>query len=64
MQCGQTSGDLINDKYPVIGDSLSNSQVLYIRYVQLYSQISKHHLTFIKRPGRHLISLKILISNG
>ena len=32
---------------------------LYIRYV---FKISKRHLTFIKRPGRHLISLKNLIS--
>ena len=35
--------------------------LLYIHYV---FKISKHHLTFIKRPGHHLISLKILISNG
>ena len=36
-------------------------QLLCIRYI---FKISKRHLTFIKRPGRHLISLKILISNG
>ena len=33
--------------------------LLYIRYV---FKISKRHLTFIKRPGHHLISLKNLIS--
>ena len=29
-----------------------------------YSKIGKHHLTFSKRLGRQLISLKILISNS
>ena len=39
--------------------------MLYIRYVQLLVfKISKRHLTFSKRLGRQLISLKILISNS
>ena len=40
---------------------VESNLVLYIRYV---FKISKRHLTFIKRPGRHLISFKILISSS
>ena len=39
-------------------------QLLYIRYVQLLVlllKIGKRHLTFSKRLGRHLISLKKFI---
>ena len=39
--------------------TLTPPGMLYIHYV---FKISKCHLTFIKRPGRHLISLKNLIS--
>ena len=39
--------------------------MLYIRYVQLLVfKIGKRHLTFSKRLGRQLISLKNLISNS
>ena len=39
-------------------------ELLYIRYVQLLVlllKIGKRHLTFSKRLGRHLISLKKFI---
>ena len=35
--------------------------MLYICYVQLLVKIGKHHLTFSKRLGHHLISLKKFI---